>query len=65
MVEPKELPQLFLKALNSGDVDAVVSLHEAEGVIAIDGIRSCPGTKLRLGSERSRGENLFPLSGAR
>lgn len=33
---PEDLPALFLEALNSGDVDSVVSLYEAEGVVAAD-----------------------------
>lgn len=36
MLEPREVPRLFLQAMNAGDVDAVVSLYETEGVIAID-----------------------------
>jgi uncharacterized protein (TIGR02246 family) len=37
MLEPRDVPRLFLEALNSGDVEAVVSLYETAGVIAIDG----------------------------
>jgi uncharacterized protein (TIGR02246 family) len=36
-LEPRELPRRFLEAMNSGDVDAIVSLYEAEGVIAVNG----------------------------
>jgi ketosteroid isomerase-like protein len=35
-LRPLERPGLFLRALNSGDVDAVVSLYEPDGVIAAD-----------------------------
>ena len=38
--EPRDVPRLFLDAMNSGDVDAVVSLYETEGVVAMDGDRS-------------------------
>lgn len=35
-VQPEELCDLFLDALNSGDVESVVSLYEVDGVIAPD-----------------------------
>ena len=31
---PQDLPRLFLEGLNAGDVDAVVALYEADGVVA-------------------------------
>ena len=34
--QPQELPSLFVEALNPGDVDAVVSLYEVDGVVAPD-----------------------------
>jgi uncharacterized protein (TIGR02246 family) len=44
-LEPRDVPRLFLEAMNSGDVDAVVSLYETEGVIAIDGNAVVAGHK--------------------
>jgi uncharacterized protein (TIGR02246 family) len=44
-LEPRDVPRLFLEAMNSGDVDAVVSLYETEGVIAIDGNEVVAGHK--------------------
>jgi uncharacterized protein (TIGR02246 family) len=42
-LEPRDVPQLFLEAMNSGDVEAVVSLYETGGVIAIDGNQPVAG----------------------
>ncbi len=41
--EPKDLPGLFLQALNSGDVYSVVALYEPEGVVAPDPARVVAG----------------------
>ena len=46
---PRDLPGLFLQALNSGDVDSVVALYEREGVVAPDpksGLRWWPANSL-------------------
>jgi uncharacterized protein (TIGR02246 family) len=43
MPKPQEIPALFLQAMNAGDVDAVVSLYESEGVIATDGSQIVAG----------------------
>jgi len=32
--QPQQLPDMFVEALNAGDVDAVVSLYEPDGVVA-------------------------------
>ncbi len=41
--EPQDLPELFLEALKSGDVDSVVALYEAKGVVAPDPARLVAG----------------------
>lgn len=41
--EPRDLPGLFLQALNSGDVDSVVALYEPDGVVAPDPARLVAG----------------------
>ena len=35
-LSPSDIPSLFLKGLNSGDVDLVVSLYEPDGVVAAE-----------------------------
>lgn len=44
-LEPQDVPRLFLEAMNSRDVDDVVSLYETEGVIATDGDEIVSGHK--------------------
>jgi ketosteroid isomerase-like protein len=41
--KPEDLPGLFLEGLNSGDVDSVVALYEAEGIVAPDDARVVAG----------------------
>ena len=42
-LKPQDLPRLFAVAMNANDVDAVVSLYEAEGVIVGDANRVVAG----------------------
>ena len=40
---PHDLPKLFARGLNAGDVDLVVSLYEPDGVVAPDAARVVAG----------------------